>query len=67
VDGSAVLNSFGPNMLLARKLLDRGEREVVLAYIERCGSFWGHEETRRRWVEEIGAGKVPDFGGNPID
>jgi hypothetical protein len=34
--GSPQLNSFGPNMLLAKELLDRGEREVVIQYFDLC-------------------------------
>jgi hypothetical protein len=39
--GSPQLNSFGPNMLLAQELLERGEKEVVLEYFDLCRAFWG--------------------------
>src|SRR5215510_2304765 len=38
--GSPQLDSFGPNMLLAKELLEKGERDVVLKYFEKCGQFW---------------------------
>jgi tetratricopeptide (TPR) repeat protein len=38
--GSPQLNSFGPNMTLAQELLEKGEREVVLTYLQSCGKFW---------------------------
>ena len=38
--GSPQLNSFGPNMTLARDLLERGETAAVLAYFEACRVFW---------------------------
>jgi len=38
--GSPQLNSFGPNMSLAEQLLMKGEKQVVLEYIELCRKFW---------------------------
>src|SRR5690606_1423435 len=32
--GSPQLNSFGPNMTLAKELLENGEREVVIQYLD---------------------------------
>jgi hypothetical protein len=43
VPGSSVLRSFGPNMLLARELIDRGEREVAVEYLDLCAKFWERE------------------------
>ena len=63
--GSPTLNSFGPNMLLARDLLAAGQKEAVLAYFEQCRAFWkmGGEKLDR-WSQEVKAGLVPNFGGN---
>ncbi|NOY40576.1 MAG: hypothetical protein GXP26_01895, partial [Planctomycetes bacterium] len=38
--GSPQLNSFGPSMVLAKELLKKGEREVVIEYFQQCGNFW---------------------------
>jgi len=38
--GSPQLNSFGPDLELARELALKGEKDVVLQYIELCRSFW---------------------------
>jgi len=38
--GGATLSSFGPNMSLAKELLERGEKQAVLEYLELCKSFW---------------------------
>ncbi len=38
--GSPQLDSFGPNMELARELLQKGEKDVVLQYFSLCGKFW---------------------------
>jgi hypothetical protein len=63
--GSPTLNSFGPNMLLARDLLAAGQKEAVLAYFEQCRAFWKMGGERLdRWSQEVKAGVVPDFGAN---
>ena len=41
--GSPQLNSFGPNMALARELLERGETAVVLEYFDLCSKFWNSD------------------------
>jgi hypothetical protein len=61
--GSPQLNSFGPNMALARELLEKGEKQAVLEYFERCGSFWKRAELES-WARDVKAGEIPDFGAN---
>lgn len=59
------MNSFGPNMLLAKELLEKGERETVLEYFKLCGKFWDlGEEKLAEWSELVKQGKTPDFGAN---
>lgn len=61
--GSPVLNSFGPNMTLAKELLEAGEKEAVLEYIEKCSSFWEADFGKLKyWAEKIQSGKIPEFG-----
>jgi len=61
--GSPQLDSFGPNMSLARGLIERGERDAVLAYFKLCRVFWdGEEERLEAWATEVKAGNMPDFG-----
>lgn len=63
--GSPNLNSFGPNMSLARDLLEQGEREVVLAYFQRCAVFWESGAGQLKgWTREIQNGVIPEFGAN---
>ena len=65
--GSPQMDSFGPNMSLANDLLKKGERQVVLAYFQRCRKFWKlHEDKLDQWSAEVEAGKIPDFGANLI-
>jgi hypothetical protein len=62
--GSPQLNSFGPNMSLAKELLEKGEKDTVLRYFELCRKFWSMGgEILDSWTKEVKAGKVPSFGG----
>lgn len=61
--GSPQLNSFGPNMSLAKSLLEHGERSFVLEYLDLCRNFWDSEELAN-WSMEINDDKIPDFGAN---
>jgi hypothetical protein len=65
--GSPQMNSFGPNMSLARDLLEKGERDVVLQYFDLCRKFWdlGHDQLDQ-WTKDVKAGKTPDFGANLV-
>lgn len=63
--GSPQLNSFGPNMTLARELLEKGERDIVITYFQLCGKFWKMGTTRlKNWTSIVKGGKIPDFGAN---
>jgi hypothetical protein len=65
--GSPQLNSFGPNMSLAKDLLERKETDTVVAYFELCGKFWKMEQGNlRRWGVLAKAGEMPDFGPNLV-
>jgi hypothetical protein len=63
--GAPTLNSFGPNMTLAKELLEVGETQVVLDYFDLCARFWSYEPGRlklKQWTEAVKAGKAPNFG-----
>ena len=63
--GSPQLDSFGPNMTLAKELLEKGESGVVLKYFALCKNFW--EDGRRQldqWSAAVRGGEIPNFGGN---
>ncbi len=64
-EGSPVLRSFGPDMALAKALLERGRRQEVLRYMESCLEFWDNgQDTLRDWIALIEAGRTPDFRRN---
>lgn len=61
-NGTPVLSSFGPSMRLARELLDHGEDEAVLRYLDACGEFWSDRSGRlKRWTTRLRQGDRPDF------
>ncbi len=65
--GSPTMNSFGPNMSLAKDLLEKGERDTVLQYFELCRKFWTMDYGKLDdWSQEVKAGKIPDFGANLV-
>ena len=64
--GSPQLDTFGPNMLLARELLKAGgQRPAVEDYLQSVGTFWHMSAgalTAWRW--QVGLGMEPNFGAN---
>jgi hypothetical protein len=63
--GSGNLGSLGPNMALAKDLLDLGETATVLEYLESCTQFWiGNRGKLAEWLALVRAGLKPDFGPN---
>ena len=65
--GSPQMNSFGPNMSLAKDLLEQGERDSVLQYFELCRTFWEMDRGRLdKWTQEVKIGQIPNFGANLI-
>ena len=67
--GSPQLNSFGPNMRLAKELLEKGEKETVIQYINMTKRFWWWIFSlykTMKWKRQINKGMIPDFGGNLV-
>ncbi len=63
--GSPQLTAFGPNMLLARKLLEAGRRQCVIDYLKGCGKIWKLNFGRLwLWRMEVRRGRTPNFGAN---
>jgi len=63
--GSPQLDSFGPNMTLAKELLEKGERDAVLAYLQSCAKFWEMAgDNLQAWTATIKGGGIPDFGAH---
>lgn len=65
--GSPQLDTFGPTMTLAKDLLAKGERDTVLAYIDKLGRFWKMDNgALAKWSAMIRAGRTPNFGANLV-
>jgi tetratricopeptide (TPR) repeat protein len=66
--GSPTLNSFGPDMSLAKDLLEAGERDSVLQFFDQCRAFWKTRVLERKlddWIAVVkGCCRLPDFGNN---
>jgi hypothetical protein len=63
--GSPQLDSFGPNMTLAKQLLEKNQSEVVLQYLALCKHFWKMDEGKLdKWSDIVRRHGVPDFGAN---
>jgi hypothetical protein len=73
--GSPQLDSIGPSFMLARELLEKGQKETVLQYLDLIALFWANPEKARpygkklakehvqllsKWKQKIKDGKIPD-------
>jgi hypothetical protein len=57
---SAVMSSFGPNLELANELLQAGQTDAVLAYLDGCAGFWGDAKIDG-WKQAINEGRAPQI------
>jgi hypothetical protein len=63
--GSPQLDTFGPDMLFAKEMLEKGENAAVIQYFDLCSKFWKMEDGRLgRWKTSVQKGETPDFGPN---
>lgn len=62
--GSPQLDSFGPNMTLARDLIEKGQREPVIQFLVECKRFWYDHQKVDEWIKVIKSGEIPDFRAN---
>jgi hypothetical protein len=68
VPGSPQLGSFGPDITLAKELLEAGEIDSVIIYFEQCSTFWKMGKERlQKWVQILKSGGSPDFRGETLD
>ncbi|MHC4075043.1 MAG: tetratricopeptide repeat protein [Planctomycetota bacterium] len=63
--GSPQLDSFGPNMLLAKELFEEGQKDTVIKYLQFCDKFWSSGKWKiKKWQQIIQEGRTPYFGSN---
>jgi hypothetical protein len=69
--GSPQLNSFGPDLVLAGELLQKGERDAVLQHLNKIAVFWANPGDNPRsaaelqkkidaWKQTIRSGQIPN-------
>ena len=66
---SRKLRYAGPNMALAKELLERGQKKIVLKYFKLCAKFWNTDRAKDKldeWSVLAAAGRIPDFGANLV-
>ena len=62
--GSPSLDSFGPDMNLAKELLKKGEKDAVLEYLALCSKFWeSGKERLDQWTKSIEREEMPSDWG----
>ena len=62
------LANYGPNMGLAKDLLEKGERQTVLEYLELCRKLWSNGGAQLTlWSQQVKDGKTPDFKGSLLN
>jgi len=65
--GSPQLDTFGPNMSLAKELLEAKRLDAVLKYFELCSKFWEMSDDKLEvWAILAQNGKMPEFGANLV-
>jgi hypothetical protein len=53
----------GPGTKLARELLERGDRQPVLTYLQECTKLQNVNRGQlKAWMVQVRQGKIPDFG-----
>ena len=65
---SSQLRASGPNMTLARDLLNKKKKEAVIDFIYSCTRFWPESgdgvNQVSQWRKTIEDGGIPDFKDN---
>jgi hypothetical protein len=59
--GSGILDRWGPNLALAKALLDKGQQEAVLEYFQACKSFVTKNPKLDDWIALMKGGRPPDL------
>jgi len=56
--GGPHLDTWGPNLTLAKALLDLGYKETVVAFLTSCKAFWPNPKVDG-WISQIRQGQTP--------
>lgn len=55
------LDRWGPNLALAKALLDKGQNDVVLEYFQLCKAFVTKNPKLDDWIAMLKSGRAPDL------
>jgi hypothetical protein len=61
--GTANMAGWGPNLKLAKALLDKGYGDTVVMFLTACKSFW-NKPIVDQWIVQIKSGQHPTFAPN---
>ena len=59
--GSPQLDTYGPNMILAKQLLMKGQKDIVLEYFQLCSKFWDDDNRLFFYSKSVKRNLIPDF------
>jgi hypothetical protein len=59
--GRSILDRWGPNLALAKAMLDRGQNDIVLEYFQLCKSFVTKNPKLDDWIAMLKGGRAPDL------
>jgi hypothetical protein len=59
--GSPQLDTYGPNMLLAKELIERGHKDIVLEYFQLCSKFWDDDNRLFFYSKDVKKNVIPNF------
>ena len=59
--GSSTLVKYGPNLALAKALLDKGQNDAVLGYFQDCRKFVTQNPKLDDWIALLKEGRSPDL------
>jgi hypothetical protein len=59
--------SFGPNVSLAKDMLEKRQVSTVIEYFRLYAKFWKmHDGLLTQWTVLAKRGEMPDFGANLV-
>ncbi len=62
-ESARYIAAYSPMLTLAKEMLEKGERDIVVEYLEKCVPLWPRgESVLQIWITDIRNGRTPDFG-----
>jgi hypothetical protein len=59
--GIARMERWGPNLALAKELVERGENQIVLEYLQACKAWAIQNPKLDEWIATLKGGHAPDW------